>query len=345
MNTLASIFERLRRLHADVGESLDDSGDTILAPGLQDAPQRLPRPLLVGLALGSDILRALVVAERGCPLGATAASPVSRVGDSEIGSRLLRNLARFKAAYRPLTTGDSRTTHRLLEAYLQDTGAFGFRCGLTTWSAAKTCVRAARVAGDPALIEDYMAILRETLSAVGLSHATLPEGLDEVLTHSEAPPASRQIAIEWAILADDVDGLARFVGPEFSPDRRLLCGLTPWGLAVGAGRQNVADWLLEAGACRAHQQALVVASACWDAARVITLLDCGASPHGSVATPEGRCSPLEAAATARGDRWRALVGRACSDRPGTGDAAADIAATVQALVNAGAFLDSIQMQA
>lgn len=343
MNARGTIFERFRRLHADVVGSLDDSGGGILTPSLKDAPQRLPRPVLVGLALASDMLRAMVVAERGCRLRYTAANTENREGDSEITSILLRELARLKAAYRTVEVGESPVSHHLMQAYLQDHGAFGFRCGLTAWSAAETCVRAARVTGEPALLIEYVAILRETLSAAGLSHAALPEGLDAVLTHHDAPLVARQIALEWAILADDVDRVARFAGPDFSPDQRLPCGLTPWGLAEGAGRQNVAAWLLEAGACRAPQQALVLASACWDAAKVKMMLGSGASPHGSVPTPEGRCSPLDAAATANGNRWRALVGRSRASDPSHGDDDAR-AATVQALVDAGAFLDTIQMQ-
>ena len=345
MNASGHIFERLRSLRAAVADRLDDSGGAILAPCLHDAPQRLSRPGLVGLALVADMLRALVSAERACPQTPAATGAEGGFEGRTIVRGLLGELARAKPAYRAVCGADSAAAAHLLEAYLLDAGAFGFRCDLTAWSAAKTCVRAAGLSGDAALLVEYAAIVRETVSCAGFSPVILPAGLDEALTHAEAPPAARQIALEWAILGDDVDGVARLAGPQFAPERKLSCGLTPWGLAEGTGRRNVAAWLLEAGARRTAQQALVVASACWDAETVKTLLRSGASPHGSVPTADGRCSPLEAAATPHGDRWRALLGRPQTAGILPDESAADRAATVQALMDAGAFPDSIRMQA
>jgi len=301
--------------------------------------------MLVGLALAADVLRALFSIERACIPGSAAAGvPSNAIGRSTLIYELLGELAGSKAAYR-VVTDDSTASDRLLEAYLRDADAFGFRCDLTAWSAAKTFVRVAGIDGNVVLLEEYALILRETLSSAGFSPVILPDGLEEVLSHPEAPRAARQIALEWAILGDDLDRVARLAGAEFALDRKLPCGLTPWVLAEGTGRQNAAAWLLKAGARRTMQQALVVASACWDVEKVKSLLESGASPHGSLPTADGRCSPLEAAVTTRGDRWRALVGRTWSEGSVPGGCAAARVETVQSLVDAGAFLDSIQMQA
>lgn len=324
LSSTSGFLAECERLHHRLLGCVARLGEAaVLAESLRAAPGAIARGTLLELAVAADVLKALQEC-RDCgdvnlPTGTAA---------SRLESRLLLVLAGRKARYRDALIMEAGSQDALRRLYTDDTAAFGFRCELTAWAAGLTCARAAESSGDPSFLHDHERLIRAAWRVIGWPLGRLPRGLAALFGHAHAHPEARRLALQTAILTGDERAVTALLNRGLCLEARLACGISPRALAEGLGRQAIAARLSAAGARPSIQQTIVFAAARRQPDPLRRLLASGGSPHGGLTTPSGRCSPLEAAITSRGDYWRSLA-------PDTEDVPR-LAETVEVLLEAGA---------